>query len=326
MDLEEEEGTGMKLRFYLCLVILLFPLFSVAAFADTSALIIQGVAGSDDHEKKFTKWATGTRDALVEDLGFAKDHVILLAGDGTRKAAIEEAFGQLKKQIKPQQDNFLLILIGHGSFDTDYKLNIMGADLAGKEYSALIDSLSPNRTIIVSSTASSGGLFETMAGKNRLIIAASRSGEKEDTIFYEHFLAGLKGVAADEDKDKKVSVWEAFKYATAGVERVYKEKTLLLTEHAGLSAAGGPQVASSVAEQEAPVLARVTSLSAERVVTVADPKLQALLNERKAIEQRIETLRLDKNLLPEAEYDKRLEDLILQLARKNQEIQEQQKK
>ena len=316
----------MKLRFYLCLAILLLPLFSMAAWADSSALIIQGVAGSDDLEKKFTKWATGTRDALVEDLGFAKERVLLLAGDGTRKPSIEEAFNQLKKQIKPQQDNFLLVLIGHGNFDTDYKLNIMGADLTGKEYSALIDSLNPNRTIIISSTASSGGIFDTMNGKNRVIIAASRSGEKEDTIFYEHFLAGLKGAAADEDKDKKVSVWEAFKYATAGVERFYKEQTRILTEHAGLAAAGNAAVASSVAEQDAPVLARVTSLSAERAVTVADPKLQALLNERKSIEQRIETLRLDKNLLPEAEYEKRLEDLVLQLARKNQEIQEQQKR
>jgi len=51
-----------------------------------------------------------------------------------------------------------------------------------------------------------------------------------------------------------------------------------------------------------------------------------LLNERKAIDQKIETLRLDKNLLPEAEYEKRLEELVLELARKNQEIQEQQKK
>jgi hypothetical protein len=326
MGLEENEGTGMKLRFYLCLAILLLPLFSMAAWADSSALIIQGVAGSDDLEKKFTKWATGTRDALVEDLGFAKDRVVLLSGDGTRKPSIEEAFTQLKKQIKPQQDNFLLILIGHGSFDADYKLNIMGADLTGKEYSALIDSLNPNRAIIISSTASSGGIFDTMNGKNRVIIAASRSGEKEDTVFYEHFLAGLKGAAADEDKDKKVSVYEAFKFATAGVERFYKEQTRILTEHAGLAAAGAPQVASTAAEQDAPVLARVTSLSADRAVTVADPKLQALLNERKSIEQRIETLRLDKNLLPQAEYEKRLEDLILELARKNQEIQEQQKR
>ena len=58
----------------------------------------------------------------------------------TRKPSVEQAFGRIKQQIKPQ-DNFLLILIGHGSFDTDYKLNIMGEDLTGKDYGALIDSL-----------------------------------------------------------------------------------------------------------------------------------------------------------------------------------------
>jgi hypothetical protein len=251
--------------------------------------------------------------------------VILLAGDGTRKASVEQAFAQLKQQIK-KEDNFLLIFIGHGSFDTDYKLNIMGPDITGKEYGTLIESLGANRTVIVSSTSSSGGMFDTMSGKNRVLVAASRSGEKEDTVFYEHFLTGLKGLAADEDKDKKVSVWEAFKYATAGVERFYKEQTRIMTEHAGLSAAGVAPIAATASEQDAPVLARVTSLSADRAVTVSDPKLQVLLNERKSIEQEIEKHRLDKNLLSEAEYEKRLEELIVRLARKNQEIQEQQKK
>ena len=312
----------MKRHLYYCLVILLFP---ALAWADMSALIIQGVGGSEQIEKKLEKWGTSTRDVLVQDLGFAKDRVILLAGDSTRKASVEQAFAQLKQQIK-KEDNFLLIFIGHGSFDTDYKLNIMGPDISGKEYATLIDSLGANRVIVVSSTSSSGGMFETMSGKNRVLVAASRSGEKEDTVFYEHFLTGLKGLAADEDKDKKVSVWEAFKYATAGVERFYKEQTRILTEHAGLSAGGAAQVAATAAEQDAPVLARVTSLSADRAVTVSDPKLQVLLNERKSIEQEIEKHRLDKNLLSEAEYEKRLEELIVRLARKNQEIQEQQKK
>ena len=312
----------MKRHFYYCLVILLFP---ALAWADMSALIIQGVGGSEQIEKKLEKWGTSTRDVLVQDLGFAKDRVILLAGDSTRKASVEQAFAQLKQQIK-KEDNFLLIFIGHGSFDTDYKLNIMGPDITGKEYGALIDSLGANRSVVVSSTASSGGMFDTMSGKNRVLVAATRSGEKEDTVFYEHFLTGLKGLAADEDKDKKVSVWEAFKYATAGVERFYKEQTRIMTEHAGLSAGGAAQVAATAAEQDAPVLARVTSLSADRAVTVSDPKLQVLLNERKSIEQEIEKHRLDKNLLSEAEYEKRLEELIVRLARKNQEIQEQQKK
>lgn len=312
----------MKQCLWFCAFLVLFPMI---AWADSSALIIQGVAGSEEHEKKFTTWSTGTRDVLVKDLGFSKDRVMLLSGDATRKEAVQKAFDQLKQQVKAQ-DTFLLFLIGHGSYDTDYKLNILGADLTGAEYSKLIDSLNPTRTIIVSSTPSSGGIFESMKGKNRIIVAASRSGEREDTVFYEHFLAGLKGVSADEDKDKKVSVWEAFKYAASAVERFYKEQTKIMTEHAGLAAAGAPQVAATVGDQESPVLARVTALNADHEVTVADPKLQALLNEKKALDQKIEQLRLERNLLPEAEYQNRLEDLVLQLARKNQEIQEQQKK
>jgi hypothetical protein len=58
---------------------------------------------------------------------------------------------------------------------------------------------------------------------------------------------------------------------------------------------------------------------------VSDPKLQALLNEKKAIDSKIETLRLDKGILPAAEYENRLEALILELARKNQQIREQER-
>jgi len=308
----------------------LLPLLFVLAvpclgLADSSALIIQGPGGSDQYAEKFAKWATSTQAVLVGELGFAKDHVILLSGDDTRKASVEKAFETLKKQVKPE-DTFVLFLIGHGSFDADYKLNIMGQDLTGAEYGKLIDSLNVGRSIVVAGTTASGGLFETLSARNRVIVASSRSGEKEEGMFFEHFLAGLKGLAADENKDKKVSVWEAFKFASAAVERIYKEETRLQTEHPGLSANGSPQVAPSVGDQDAPMLARVASLSADRPVTVSDPRLQALLNEKKAIEQRIEDLRLDKNLLPEAEYDKRLEDLIVELALKNQQIQEQEKK
>jgi len=307
----------MKLS--ICLAILLFP---AIALADSSAIIIQGIGPSEEFDKKFSKWAKGTEEALVQDLGFAKDHVILLSGDDTRKASIEKAFEQMKQQVKPQ-DTFLLFLIGSGSYDSDYKLSIMGQDLTGTEYGKLIDSLNPSRSVVVSGSDSSGGLFDKIAAKNRVIVASSRSTEKEPAVFFEYFLQGLKGLAADEDKDKKISVWEAFKYATAGVDRFFKEQTRIQTEHAGLAASGTPQVASTVSEQEAPVLARVTSFNADRPITVSDPKLQALLTEKKAIEQKVEALRLQKGLIPADEYDKRLEDLVLELTRKNRQIQEQ---
>jgi hypothetical protein len=317
MAVEKKERTGMKLN--ICLAILLFP---VIALADSSAIIIQGIGNSDEYDKKFSKWATGIQSALVQDLGFSKDRVVLLSGDNTRKAAIEKAFEQMKAQVKPQ-DTFLLFLIGSGGYDTDYKLSIMGQDLTGTEYGKLIDSLNPGRSVVVSGSDSSGGLFEKIPAKNRVIVASSRATEKEPAVFYDYFVEGLKGLAADEDKDKKVSVWEAFKYANAGVERFFKEQTRLQTEHGGVAANGAKQVAANVSDQDVPVLARVTSINADRAVVVADARLQALLNEKKAIEQKIEDLRLQKSLMAVDEYDKRLESLIIELTRKNQQIQEQ---
>jgi hypothetical protein len=353
MALEEKERTGMKRQLlmaapfaecfalsrsrsaracirsaHVCLAILLFPLLIPAlAFADSSAIIIQGIAGSDEFDAKYMKWATDLQKALVEDLGFSKENVILLRGDGSKKPAVEKAFADLKPKVK-KEDTFLLFLVGSGSFDAEYKLSLSGPDMTGSEYAKLIDSLEPARSVIIAGTTSAGGLFEKAAARNRIILASSRSGEKEEgTVFYDHFLAGLKGATADEDKDKKVTVWEAFKYATAGVERHYKEKTNLQTEHAEMVVAvGGTKVTPAISEQEAPVLARVTALNADRAVTVADPKLQALLNEKKMIDSKIEALRLDKGILPVAEYENRLEALVLELARKNQQIREQERR
>jgi hypothetical protein len=41
------------------------------------------------------------------------------------------------------------------------------------------------------------------------------------------------------------------------------------------------------------------------------------------LEQQIETLRINKISIPAAEYDKQLEELLVQLALKNQEIRQQ---
>jgi hypothetical protein len=318
--LEEEEGVGMK-TYVLLFFVLLFP---ISALADSSALIISGVPGDPERAERFNKWAEATQKTLVEKFGFAPDHVILLSDKKTGKAEVQKAFQQLKGQLKPL-DTFFLFFIGHGSYDTDYKFNIFGPDFTGAEYSQLISTIPAGRTVIVNATSASGGALETMAGKNRVIITATKTGrEGNETVFYEHFLKGLSEAAADEDKDKKVSVWEAFKYATDSVERFYKEQGRLATEHAQLSDNGGVPIDTKA--KEPPTIARLTTFQVDRAITVSDPKLQGLLNEKREIEQKIEALRLNRAAMPEAEYDKQMEDLLIALATKNQEIKAQEGK
>jgi hypothetical protein len=162
-----------------------------------------------------------------------------------------------------------------------------------------------------------------MAGKNRMIVSATKTGfEGNDTVFYDYFLDGLQKSAADENKDHKISVWEAFKFAVDGVDRFYKDAGRIATEHPQISDNGSPM--TGVIPQ-APVMANLTSFNVDRPVAVADAKLQALLDEQKQIQQKIETLQINKaSMLPE-DFDKQIEALILQLALKTQQIEEQRK-
>jgi len=303
-----------------------FILFlAVPIFADSSALIVRGVAGSPEHEMKFDKWTEGTQKALVEKFGFSSDRVIVLSDKKSAQAEIQKAFATLKQQLKPA-DTFFLFFIGHGSGDDGvYKFNISGPDYTADDYNKLLSTLPVGRIVIVLGTPASGAAIEKFAGKNRVVITATRSGQEgNDIVFYDYFLEALESPAADEDKDQKISVWEAFKYAVAGTERFYKEEGRLATEHPQISDNGTEK--TGVTTKEVPLVARATSFQVDRPIVSSDPKLQALLNQRKEIEQKIEDLRINKNTIPEVEYDKQMESLLVQLALKNQEIRQQEAK
>jgi hypothetical protein len=312
----------MKFRMVSAVVLLFVPLLSTVALGDSSALILRGVAGSPEHEEKFDKWAQGTAKALVDKFGFSTDRVIMLSGNKTAQADIQKAFATLKQQLKPA-DTFFLFFIGHGSGkDGQYKFNISGPDYSEDDYNKLLASLSVGRIVIIAGTPASGAALEKFSGKNRVVVTATRSGQEEnDIVFYDYFLQALSSTAADEDKDQKVSVWEAFKYAVAETERFYKEEGRLSTEHPQISDNGTEKTDAKA--KEPPLLARSTSFVVDRPIVSSDPKLQALYNERKEIEQKVDALRLNKNSMPGPEYEKQLEALVIQLALKNEEIKKQ---
>jgi hypothetical protein len=310
----------MRSRLLLALLLLL----PCTALADSSALILRGVAGDAEHSEKFTKWADDTRKSLVDKFGFSADRVILLADKATAQAEVRKAFATLKSQLKPL-DTLFVFFIGHGSGEGDYKFNISGPDLTAADYNMLLGSLSVGRIVIVNGTNSSGAAIESLAGRNRIIVTATRSGQEgNDTVFYQYFVEALQNAAADEDKDQKISVWEAFKYASAGVDRFYKEEGRLMTEHAQISDNGAEK--TGAAAKEVPLLARTLTFQVDRPVVSSDPRVQALLNEKKELEQKIEALRLGKASIPEPEYEKQMEELLVQLALKNQQIRGQEVK
>src|SRR5262245_11762537 len=313
--LEKEKRFGMKSAILAAVCFLFLSLAVPVEFADSSALILRGVAGDEEHEQKFEKWTSATSKALVDKFGFSADRVIVLTAQKTAQGEIQKAFASLKQQLKPL-DTFFLFFIGHGSGeDGNYKFNISGPDYTADDYNKLLGTLTVGRIVIVAATPASGASMEKFAGKNRVVVTATRSGQEgNDIVFYDYFLEALQNSAADEDKDQKISVWEAFKYASSGVERFYKEEGRLATEHPQISDNGGEKVASTA--KEVPLMARSTSFTVDRPTVSSNPRVQALLNEKKEIEQKIESLRVTKDAIPEADYEKTMEELLVQLALK----------
>lgn len=291
-----------------------------SALADSAALILSGVPGSEEHRTKFAEWSATTRDLLVERFGFAEDEVVILEDRAARADDIRAAFAGLGETLG-EDDTFFLFFIGHGAADRDdYKFNIMGQDLTSAEYSDLIDSVGAGRTVVVNGTNSSGAAIGLLGGEGRVVVTATRSGsERNEPVFYQYFLDTLAADAADEDLDEQISVWEAFRYTTLEIERFYSDEGRLATEHPQIAANG--EDPTGIDPDNIPSLARAIAFNSERDLDdVANPELRALLERQRELENDVAVLRDAQDLMDPAEFTAQLQQLLLDLARTSAEI------
>ena len=139
------------------------------------------------------------------------------------------------KSLKPKltaDDTLLVILFGHGTFDgTAAKFNLVGPDMDSSEWKAALDG-SPACLVFVNTTSSSFPFVQALAGKNRIVIAATDSAaQKYATVFPQYFIEALQDRdKADNDKNGRLSVWEAFTYAGQAVKQSFDQKQTLVTE------------------------------------------------------------------------------------------------
>src|SRR4029077_19537631 len=79
-----------------------------------------------------------------------------------------------------------------------------------------------------------GGSFpfmQRLAGPGRIVLTATDSAaQRFETGFSEFFLKAFDDTAADEDKNGRVSIWEAFSYASGAVRQWFEQHGQLSTE------------------------------------------------------------------------------------------------
>ncbi|MGE0451365.1 MAG: hypothetical protein AB7Q29_17465 [Vicinamibacterales bacterium] len=308
-----------------CLVCVTLCGAASASAQDVHVLVITGVGGDEEHTAKFQKWSGAVLDAAKksgvleanmawygETTAPAKDARI---ADRSTRENVTKAFGDLARRAKPD-DQIVVILIGHGSFDgKTAAFNLPGPDLTAADYALLLDRFPTQRVAFVNTASSSGPFVQALAGPARTIVTATRTGgERNETQFPEFFIEALDSEAADRDRNGRVSILEAFDFATARVKAAYEQGGHILTEHATLDDGSEGKLAGAV--YLAPERSRTAAAQQ------ADPALRALLEARDALERQVNDLRLKKDGMDQAAYEKALETLLTDLAVKTREIRE----
>jgi hypothetical protein len=302
-------------------------------------LIIVGLAGDAEHRELFHKWGALLAET-AEKSGLPRERVVYLAdqmegetrqnGPATRES-IEKAVAGISKAAAPE-DVVFVALIGHGSFDGRIaKFNLPGPDMAASDFAGLLKRLPTKQVVFVNTASSSGPFVPELSGPGRTIITATRNGaEQFDTLFGGFFIDAFGAPdTSDSDKNGRVSLLEAFTYAKTEVAKTYEREGLLATEHALLDDDGNKEgsQAPSPTGADGKVASMLTLGTAGEADTLpTDPELRALYVERRALERRVEALRLLKASMEPARYESELEKLVTDLALKTREIRQVEEK
>jgi hypothetical protein len=165
-----------------------------------------------------------------------------------------------------------------------------------------------------------------LSAPNRVIITATKSAfERNESLFARFFVDALTQDVADTDKDGRISLLEAFRYAIIETKRVYDNDSRLQTEHAQLDDMGAKSgVDTPDGRSGEGVLARRFFLDGAFVARAGanDPQLASLYQDKFALEDQIDALRTKKTSMTSDAYDDALEDLLVRLARKAKSIRE----
>ena len=318
----------MSARVLTCAVALALTSVALPAEAQNRfALIVSGVAGGEKYAENQKKWTTSLESTLSQRLGFAADHITILSeSDVAATNATRENVVRALASLKPRvgaSDTLLVVLIGHGTSDAaSAKFNLVGPDMDANEWKQALDGLA-GRLVFVNTTSSSFPFVQALAGKNRVVIAATDStSQRYDTVFPEYFIQALdQGAKADGDKNGRLSVWEVFAYASQAVKQSYELKGTLVTERSVIDDNGdGVGKEASAAAGGDGVLAKATFLDAETAAASTNPAVAALENQRIALEVQIEELKAKKDQMPAGQYEEDFEKLAIELSRVSAQI------
>lgn len=296
---------------------------AIASASVPRLIVAVGAPGEDKYAELFAAWSN--RWEAAAEQGGVSITVIGRSADGPTdrerlQAALAEAAASPPREL-------WIVLIGHGTFDRrSAKFNLRGPDVSADDLKTWLAGVKAP-TAVIDCSAASAPFLQALAGPNRVVISATKSGGEQNFARFGEFLSqAVADPAADLDKDDQTSLWEAFLAASRKTDEFYQTDGRLQTEHPLLDDNGDGQGTRSDAfrglepvKQAAGGQAALDGTKAHQwhlVSSAADAQIPVEIRRRRDdLELQILALRWDKPRLAEDEYYDRLEALLVELAR-----------
>jgi hypothetical protein len=305
-----------------CLRKLLFTLILLLALrtharADSYFVTVAGLGGEPDYQTRFDGEAADL-DKIFKASGTGV-HVYTLSGKDATRAKLQSTLQEVAAAAKAQ-DDFVLVMIGHGAYDgIEYKFDLVGPDISAGQLAEACNRIASRRQLIVNTTSASGGSVMALQKPGRAVIAATKTGtEKNATVFARYWVEALQDPAADIDKNEAVTAREAFEYADRKTAEFYTSQKRLATEHPVFEdlGKGDPVRLASTENSEGRMLGGFTLIRYGNNKTVAlDPAKHDLLAKKEDLERQIDILEYQKAAIAPPDYRKQLTALLLDLAK-----------
>ena len=302
------------------------------------AFILGGAAAGETYADQIRQWSLRLHDILTTDYGYPPGQVVLLMGrtdpdEGRisgpiRREALAAKARAFKKVLKPG-DRVFFFLLGHGTGDgKEAKFVVFGPDITAQDFASILETFSEQDVVVVNTTSASYPFCVALSGPGRVIISATRSqAEKFDTVFARYFIDALDQHAGDRDKNRRVSMLEAFLFAGRQVEKWYADQSRIPTEHAALDDNGdGIFSASPDPVDDDGRLAQIAYLDLiapkrREIPPGVDASLvQRLTVNIRELERSVFLLRDRKLEMPPEAYQKQMETLLIELARNSRHL------
>ena len=328
----------MRLGVALTLLASLVP--ATAAAQQTHLLVVTGLGGDAEYSQQFHSWAATLIDAATTRYEVPTDNVIYLGekpdlapeliSDRSSRENVEGAIDTIAGRAAPS-DHVVIVLFGHGSFTDTARINLPGRDLSADDFAGLLDRLSGQQVTFVNTASASGPFIEKLSGDGRTVMTATKTGgERNASVFGGYFVEAFADgqEEADQNKDRRVSMLEAFTYARLKVEQSYEADGRLLTEHALLDDNGDSEgtgepdpLAGDGVVARTVFLTSGVGLRADAAFP-DDPELRPLYQEQQELETRVDELRRVKGGADLEQYERELETLLVELALKSREVRQ----